>query len=81
MHYLSLSINKKVGPLQCAFRFLQPRNKIFHVWQMIERGRKLIEDYISQLLDGWDDEFNETDYTLDFDCDAKIDHTNEVSDY
>lgn len=48
---------------------------------MIERGRNLIEDYISQLLDGWDDEFNETDYTLDFDCDAKIDHTNEVSDY
>lgn len=46
-----------------------------------DRRRNLTEDYISQLLDESEDEFNETDYTLDVDCDAKINHKSEISDY
>ena len=66
--------HSEVGDILCSvlLNLFQPRNKIFHVWCMIDRRRKLTEDHISQLLDESEDEFSETDYTLD--CDAKIDH-------
>lgn len=48
---------------------------------MIEKRRKLTEDYISQLLDVSEDDSNETDCILDSNYDAKIDHKSEISEY
>lgn len=40
----------------------------------VENRRKLTDNYISQLLDKSQDEFNETDYAQDSNYDDKIDH-------